>query len=204
MKVRVCLLLLAAATLAVPLAQASVVTSGSVDGLSTFTDTNTGYVWLDLDNFFDQATGSSTYTPNQMIATAEAAGFTVADSTTISQLLNSLPLTGGNWMSDATTMGGAIGIGSTRQLIWGVYGSGDTLDWAYAYNYETSWNYNADVDDPGLIANGNSAPDQDLGLWAYYVGTTSTAPEPATWALLAVGLLAMAIGVRRRRRATAQ
>lgn len=198
MKARICLALLAA-TLAVPMAEANVVTSASVDGLTTFTDTDTGRVWLDLDNFFDQATGSSTYTPNEMIATAEAAGFTVADTTAITQLLDSLPLTGDNWTTDATVMGGALGIGDTRQLIWGDYNAGsDGLGWAYAFNGDTSWTYSAG---PGanLIAAGNGVPDQDLGLWAYLGGTKSSVPEPASGALLVVGLLGMAIGMRRRR-----
>ena len=199
MKTRICLALLAAATLAVPMAQADVVASASVDGLTTFTDTNTGRVWLDMDNFFDQATGSSTFTPNQMITTAEAAGFTLADGTAVGQLLNSLPLTGDNWTTDATVMGGAIGIGDTRQLIWGVFLlGGDEPGWAYAYNGNTAWSYTLG---PGsnLIANGNDVPDQDLGLWAYFTGTTSSVPEPASGALLAVGLVGMAIAMRRRR-----
>ena len=41
-----------------------------VNGLKTFQDTNTGNIWLDMNNFFDSATGTSTYTGNDMVAAA--------------------------------------------------------------------------------------------------------------------------------------
>ncbi|MHB1360650.1 MAG: hypothetical protein ACYCWC_13825 [Rhodocyclaceae bacterium] len=76
-----CLLLAAAASTA----QAAVVNAANVGTFTTFQDTNTGRVWLDMNNFFNQ-------TPASMVASASAAGFTFATKTDVQALLFSLPL----------------------------------------------------------------------------------------------------------------
>ena len=68
-------------------AQAGVIDHADVGGFRTFQGTNTGRVWLDQNNFFDETT-------NQMIAQANAAGFTFARRSDVDALLGSLPLSG--------------------------------------------------------------------------------------------------------------
>ena len=68
-------------------AQAAVIDHADVGGFRTFQDTDTGRVWLDLNNFFGETT-------NQMIAQANAAGFTFVLRSDVDALLGSLPLTG--------------------------------------------------------------------------------------------------------------
>ena len=67
--------------------QAAVIDSADVGGLATFQDTNTGRVWLELDNFFGKTT-------TEMVAAAQSAGFTFATTADVHQLLDALPLTG--------------------------------------------------------------------------------------------------------------
>lgn len=68
-----------------PTASAIVIDSADVNGFRTFTDTNTGRVWLDFDNFFNMSF-------DMMALSATNAGFTVADSTAVNELLASVPI----------------------------------------------------------------------------------------------------------------
>src|SRR5574343_1499909 len=86
-------------------ANAAIVNSGDINGLHTFSDTSTGMVWMDLDNYFDSATGTGSMTGLQMISAAQAAGFTVATLSQVQSLLDTRPLTGGEWSSYAAIMG---------------------------------------------------------------------------------------------------
>lgn len=177
-------------------AHAAVVDSANVAGLKTFTDTNTGRVWLDLDNFFDSASATTSTTPASMMTAAAAAGFTLASGTDLHQLLDSLPLSGGEYSSYAAVMGS----GQPRQLIWGLYGQGDTevsgsrYAWAYAFAGDSSWNFSGT---PAWDANSipNSAGNQDLGVWAFQ---TAAVPEPSTYAMLLAGLGMLGFTARRR------
>lgn len=169
-------------------ASAQVTNYGNIAGLTTFQDVNTGFVWLDLNNFFNQS-------PNQMLGTANAAGFTLANFAQVQQLWSGLPLNGGQWSSYAAVMGSA----PNRSLMWGMYdaGSTNTQSTGYAFNTDLQWNQFVVAGNWSQTANAGR-PEADLNLWAYQQVVTTT-PEPASMVLLASGLVGIAI-VRRRRR----
>jgi hypothetical protein len=174
-------------------ANAAIVNSGDINGLRTFSDTGTGMVWMDLDNYFDSATGTGTMTGFQMISAAQAAGFTVATQSQVQTLLNTLPLSGGEWSSYAAIMGS----GDPRDLIWGLTQDGQSYGWAWSYSTDSDWQYSG-ASGVELVAAGNGPGDQDLGVWAFRNG--GQVPEPSTAALLAIALLAgSASRVRRSR-----
>ena len=139
-------------------ASAQIVNSPDVNGLRTFLDQSTNRTWLDLDNFFNQ-------TPNQMLVTANAAGFTLASAADVQQLVLTLPLGGGQWASYAAIMGQA----PNRNLIWGMWDSGTqgSQAWTYAYDTDAAWQTQPNTGiNWNTVPNGNS-PDADLDLWAF-------------------------------------
>ncbi len=175
-------------------AQAGVIDAANVGGYRTFQDTNTGRIWLDIDNFFDRNTATSTFTGNDMIAAAQAAGFTFALEADVHQLLDSLPLDGGEWSGYAAVMG----YGAPRDLIWGLYQGDPDAGYAFAYSSMTAWSF---VPNQGgcldLISGcGNGPGAQDLGLFAYQTGDVQ-APAPGALALLGLGLAGLG-GLRRK------
>ena len=135
---------------------AAVVNSADVAGFTTFSDTNTGRVWLDLNNFFNQS-------PTQMISAATSAGFTFATRSDVEVLLNSLPLNGGEWAGYNTIMGGA----PNRGLLWAAYDDVDAdlsaAGWAFAFDYNTTWSFS----DGGALLNDvqiGNMDDADMNL----------------------------------------
>lgn len=192
-------LIAAAAFIAVmQAAGATVVDSADVNGLHTFRDTNTGRIWLDLNNFFD-ANGNSIFTAYGMVFAAQSAGFTVATDADLLPLLGSLPLDsiGSLWSTYANVMGAS----SPRYVIWGAYNDGtlEDMGWGYAFVTEDSWTIQPNTVDPLLIADGAPPGRQDLGLWAYLIGSASEVPEPDTLALLGIGIAGLLASLRRRR-----
>lgn len=196
MKHSIALLALLAVTGA---SQAGIVASAPVNGLTTFADTNTGTVWLRMDNFFDPVTATTTFNYNTMVGAAQAAGFTVANETQLHVLLDSLPLNSGQWPTYASIMG----FGDPRDLIWGALAGWQddvATPFAFAFSGDDSWTYFSGLDGNCTTTEtggcNSAAGSQDLGLWAFQSGP-QVVPEPSTAVLVGIALLGLT-GLRRR------
>lgn len=181
------------------MASATIVAGPTIGGLRTFTDTNTGRNWLRLDTFFFQ-------TQLAMVATATNAGFVFAQRPDVDALLNSLPLSGGQFATYKSIMGDA----PNREIIYGAYAiptAQHLTHIAFARDTSTSWGFEENVPiSPTTVVNGNyppSEPFQDMNIWAYAGPTTGGVPEPASWAMLLGGFALTGLMARRRRRSIA-
>lgn len=177
---RTAALLACIAMTAATAAAAPIVDVPDVGGYATFQDQATGRIWLDFNNFFD-----TSY--NDMAAAVQLLGFTVASRADVEQLLNTLPLTGGEWSGYSAIMGRA----PNRALIWGAFSSTTELNWAYSYDTGGAWNIDELTGGALDVPPNAGSPDADMNIWAFQEGTTST-PEPSSIALLGLGLLALA------------
>jgi hypothetical protein len=135
----------------------------NINGLGTFKDISTGLIWLRLDNFFDISVRSQ-------LSSAEAAGFTWAQKSEVTSLLNTLDISStSNW----DTLASIIGRAPNRTLFWGAYRPTGTTAADHGWGYAVrgfNWTFN---DNPGGTI--DQIPSvgtlfADLNLWAYFVG----------------------------------
>jgi hypothetical protein len=154
-------------------------------GYKRFLDQNTGRVWLDLNNFFNQSY-------NQMAAAATAAGYTLATQGDVQGLVNNLPLGANQWPGYASIMGSA----RNRGVIWGGYDTGDsqTYGWAWSYDTDTTWSFASPISGKDDVP-GGGGDFADMSIWAF-----KAVPEPSTW-LAGAGMLAGLLGTMIRRKA---
>jgi hypothetical protein len=190
----------AALLLAAASGHAQIVAGGNVDGLGTFEDQNTGRTWLRLDDFFGMS-------GDQMVSTAQGAGFQLASSEDVSVLLAGLtPITHAKWLSDAAIMGSA----PNRNIIWGAYEGSDSVHvgWAWAADWDSSWSMIANADSIFDTPNGVGSPYADMNIWAFRnpdqdgpgdAGPRGAVPEPVSWALMLAGFGLVGAKMRRGR-----
>lgn len=172
-------------------AHAAVVDYADIDDLTTFQDTLTGRVWLDVDNFFDAASNHGTRGPD-MLSVAQQAGFTFATRADVLQLMRNRPRSDDEWIHYAAVMGSGI----PRSLIWGMYddGNGNPFGWVWFPYGHGNWIIEVDRTDVNTIQNEGHDGALDMGLWAYI----SPVPLPSGFGLFSACLLAIDGGAWRR------
>jgi hypothetical protein len=169
--------LCAIAALACPLASASLINHN--DG--SFTDTDSGYLWHTL----------AQYDGLDYAATLAAlpAGYHVASEAELATLTAHAPADPASFATDAAAMGALPGTG----MIWGFYGDGSRYAWKA--DYDTAWNSTA-ANSQGWFAWNYDVPAgyawPGLSVFAVNTDVRADVPEPATLALVVLGLAGMA------------
>jgi hypothetical protein len=169
--------LCAFAALACPLASASLINHN--DG--SFTDTESGYLWRTLAQYdgLDYAAARA----------ALPAGFHVASEAELGTLTAHAPADPANFAADAATMGAMPDYG----IIWGFYGDGSRYLWKA--DYDTAWNSSA-ANGQGWQAWNYDVPAGEawagLSIFAVNTSVQADVPEPASLALVGLGLAALA------------
>jgi hypothetical protein len=168
-------------------AQAALVSTSA----TTFMDTNTGYSWLNLGQFYGMS-----FTQMQ---TALPTGYSVATEAQAKTLTDAAPAIPGNYFADAAVMGVPSPTPLNRDLIWGFYGDGST--WLWKFSGDTNWQSNAANASGWTNNNYTLTVDNYADLGVFAVDTHANAvPEPDTYALMLAGLAGLA-ALRRRRSA---
>jgi len=171
--------------------KAAIIDLPETGGYGLFQDSDTGYIWLDLDNFY----GLSFYEMELIVTNL---GFTVATKSDVETLLSNDPLDGtfATWSYYANIMGSA----PNRNLIWGAYEDGRDPLYSYvsASENQNQWQFaihtcafRSDVANEGSTTEeGEPLFITDMNIWAHSL-TDIAVPIPATMYLFASGLLGL-------------
>jgi hypothetical protein len=187
MNVKLAFVAVVAATLAAP-AAAAISLGPTVNGIATFTDSNTGRNWARMDTYFN-------VTYNFMATDLTRRGFTLATAGDLAPLFASVDVEA-DFDGVAAIMGKAR---SGRALIWGAYAPlarNSTVDWAFAFSGD-GWTFGNAGLRPNELPN-DGLPTADMSFWAF-TGGNAVVPEPSSWALLIAGFGLVGAMARRRR-----
>ncbi len=175
--------------------QAGAVVIDSLDtvaSVNTFTDTVTGKEWLDLTEV------TATLTHAEKVTEAATLGYTLGTLNDINTLFGALPNPQTNYNTYSTMIGDYQNAAIGTYIMWGLFKTDDqATDLRMAY----AWSQGHQGD---LWTITNSIPSDgqrgQIGVWAYKSGGTAPIPEPATVALLGIGIVGLAGAEVRRRR----
>lgn len=177
-------------------AQAVIVNHADVNGIRTFQDTTTGYIWADLDNWLPAYAGPSTAATAQYadygsyLGALQTAGFTWADHTVVEAMLPTVG-TSAEYQAVSSAMS-TDWVNLIEQLAG--YSS-----WAGGYHVHQLQFTSSGIHwiDWTTTTGPATAIGQGRGLWAYMTsvpagGGGNSVPEPATYLLVGLALMAAA------------
>ncbi len=146
----------------------------------------------------------SSVNTDEMVTAANTAGFQLATKIEIQELLDSLPLTGGEWVSTYKPL---MANTPSRNILWGAYddqdGDPNRIGYAWSRAHDLAWNYRDNILATDFVT--NPVGDGAMTLWAYYSTIrfegTAPVPEPTTMLLFGTGLIGLAgVSIRRKKR----